>query len=326
MLIVAWEVTSACNLHCSYCRASATPAPGKDELTREEALSFIDEVSPFATMIILSGGEPLLRPDIFELASHASGKGIRVALATNGTLLSREIAETIAGSGISRVSISLDGASQKIHDASRGKGTFLRTLAGIEMLKGHVPFQINMTITKDNFREVKAMMDLAESSGAVALHLFFLVPTGRGSEDDQIAPQVEEDLLSWVAGEGGRRSIEVKVTCAPQLARFAGTRPGGKALAGSSCLAGTGFVFISRRGDVSPCGYLPVIAGNIRERSFAEIWKESPLFLELRERKLKGKCGRCSYQRICGGCRARAYAYTGDFMETDPLCAYEEPV
>lgn len=321
MLIIAWEVTAACNLRCEYCRASATEEPDEDELSTEEALHFIDEVAPLSPMIILSGGEPLLRPDIFRLAEYASSKGIRVALATNGILLSPLAVKKIARSSIRRVSISLDGVDPDTHDASRGRGTYERTLMGIENLRGQVPFQINMTITRKNFHQVEAMMDLAEDLGAVALHLFFLVPTGRGREEELITPGEEEELLRRVASESERRTMEIKVTCAPQYARIAG---GGSKKMGSTCLAGTGFVFVSRKGDVCPCGYLPVVVGNVREKSFIDIWENSPVFKELRARNLKGRCGECSYRRVCGGCRARAYAYTGDYLESDPLCPFGE--
>jgi radical SAM protein with 4Fe4S-binding SPASM domain len=323
MLIVAWEVTSACNLSCDYCRGSATKTPGHGELSTEEALSFIDEISPFSPMMILSGGEPLLRPDIFKLAGHSIEKGMRVALATNGTLLTHEIVDRIANSGISRVSVSLDGASPKTHDMSRGIGTFGQTLEGIEKLKGKIPFQINMTITRKNIHETPDIMDLAEDFGAVALHLFFLVPTGRGREEELIDPIAQEDLLHWLAQDCQQRDLEVKVTCAPQFARIAKDIPSAFKRMGSSCLAGTGFVFISRNGDVFPCGYLPMAAGNIRSQSFAEIWNFAPIFKELRERKLRGKCGSCSYKKVCGGCRARAFAETGDYLESDPLCTFE---
>ncbi|MHC1631733.1 MAG: radical SAM protein [Methanotrichaceae archaeon] len=326
MLIIAWEVTGACNLKCRYCRASATENPDPNELTTEEAIEFIDSVAFLSPMIILSGGEPLLRPDIFTLAEHAVEKDIRVALATNGTLLTPENADKIKKSGISRVSISLDSASPEVHDIIRGQGTFNRSLKGIDCLKGKVDFQINMTITKKNVNDLEAMMKLAEDLGAVALHIFFLVPTGRGKEEDLIAPKEQEDLLHWVAQECKRRSMEIKVTCAPQYARIMKedlSRSDRQKMMGRACLAGTSFVFVSRNGDICPCGYLPIVVGNIREDSFVQIWENSPVLKALRERKLKGRCGECRYREICGGCRARAYAYTGDYLESDPLCSYQ---
>ncbi len=327
MLIIAWEVTAACNLACEYCRASATASPDESELSTVEALAFIDQVVPLKPMIILSGGEPLLRPDIFTLAEYATDRGVRVSLATNGTLLSLEMVERIKTAGIMRVSISLDGPDPETHDATRGSGSFDLSMQGIENLRGEVDFQINMTITKENLDQVSATMDLAERLGAVAFHLFFLVPTGRGSEDELVTPEEQDEILRWVAKECRKRSLEVKVTCAPQYGRVIRevlTESERKGMMGSACLAGTSFVFVSRTGDVCPCGYLPVVAGNIRMESFPEIWENSPVLQDLRKRKLVGRCGRCDYRKVCGGCRARAYAKTGDYLESDPLCSYGE--
>jgi len=325
MLIIAWEVTAACNLSCEYCRASASASPDKAELSTDEALAFIDQVAPEKPMIIFSGGEPLLRPDLFELAEYAREQGIRISLATNGTLLFPEMVGKIKKAGFGRVSISLDGPEPKVHDKVRGQGSFDLAMRGIDNLRGEVDFQINMTITRENLDQVSATMDLAERLGAVAFHLFFLVPTGRGSEEELVKPEEQDEILRWVAGECRKRSLEVKVTCAPQYGRVMRevlTEAERKGMMGSNCLAGTNFVFVSRTGDVCPCGYLPVVAGNVREESFSKIWESSPVFLDLRERELKGKCGRCDYKKVCGGCRARAYAKTGDYLESDPLCSY----
>lgn len=320
MLIVAWETTSACNLRCSYCRAKATAEPDPEELSTEEALDLIDEVAPLKPLLILSGGEPLLRPDIFLLARHAASKGFRVSLATNGTLLTPEVVDEIVSSGVSRVSISLDGSTPENHDAVRGRGCYLRAMKGIGNLDGRVDFQINFTITKRNARDLLPIFDLAESLGAKALHFFFLVPTGRGTEKDLISPEMQEELLNLIDLERSRRTVEVQVTCAPQYARIALPGSGRR---GGGCLAGTSFAFISRRGEVYPCGYLPMLAGNVRRQSFGEIWENSAVFKALRERKLKGRCGECGYRTACGGCRARAFAKKGDYLESDPMCIYE---
>ncbi len=318
MLIIAWETTSACNLQCSYCRASAKLEPEPGELSTSEAIGFIDEIAPLKPMLILSGGEPLLRPDIFILAEHASDKGLRTSLATNGTLLTPKVVERIAASGIKRVSISLDGASPKKHDANRGSGCFMQTMNGIENLRDKIDFQINTPITRGNKDEILSMFDLAEKMGAKALHFFFLVPTGRGREEDLISPLEQEEILEMIDGESIRRTIEIQVTCAPQYARIIKAKEGRRRSGG--CLAGSSFVFVSRRGDVYPCGYLPLLAGNIREKSFHEIWENAPIFKSLRDRELKGKCGICGYKKICGGCRARAFAQTGDYLQSDMLC------
>ena len=320
MLIVAWETTAACNLACGYCRASATQQPDGQELSTVEAAAFLESIAPLQPMLILSGGEPLLRPDIFLLARSGAALGMRVSLASNGTLITPDIAERIRQSGITRVSISLDGAGAKRHDASRGPGSFDAAMRGVRSLCSRVPFQINFTITRRNESDVAAIFDLAEREGAAALHFFFLVATGRGRQEDQVSPERQEELLHEIDRLRQGRSVEVHVTCAPQYARLAaqgrGRRPGG-------CLAGRSFVFVSRRGEVYPCGYFPIPAGSIREKNFIEIWQNSPLLQALRERALSGRCGRCGYTAICGGCRARAYAAAGDFLGPDPSCTLE---
>ncbi|OPY48890.1 MAG: pyrroloquinoline quinone biosynthesis protein PqqE [Methanosaeta sp. PtaU1.Bin112] len=319
MLIIAWEVTAACNLSCGYCRASASHLPDADELSTQEAFSFLDSVAPLKPMLILSGGEPLLRPDIFRIARHAKELGMRVSLASNGTTITPLLADEIAASGISRVSISLDGASPERHDASRGKGSFKAAMRGIENLRGKVDFQINNTLTNKNEADVADVFDLAQRVGACALHFFFLVATGRGREAALISPERQEQLLREIDKMRAIWPLEVQVTCAPQYARI--KRPErGRA---GGCLAGKSFVFVSRKGDVYPCGYLPLQVGNIREKNFIEIWENAPELMALRERRLKGKCGRCSYSSTCGGCRARAYANTGDFLDQDPACFME---
>ncbi len=331
MLIVAWETTAACNLSCGYCRASATQLPDKRELVHAEAVAFLESIAPLKPMLILSGGEPLLRPDIFILARRAADLGMRVSLASNGTILSSEIAEQIRKSGISRVSISLDGADAEKHDAIRGLGSYEAAMRGIRCLSGRVAYQINFTLTRKNEQDVRSIFDLAEENGAAALHFFFLVATGRGREEDQISPERQEELLLEIDRLREKYGFEVQVTCAPQYARLVAFKKednSGDARAGQGghrrrpggCLAGRSFVFVSRNGDVYPCGYFPLSAGNIRDKNFIEIWQNSSLFKALRERKLLGRCGQCGFSEICGGCRARAYAATGDFLGPDPSC------
>jgi len=264
MLIIAWETTSACNLACSYCRASASADPEKNELSTVEAVSLIDQLASLNPMLIFSGGEPLLRPDIFSLVDYASGKGLRISLATNGTLLKPQIVEKIKSSGINRVSISLDGASAKTNDITRGQGCFIQVIKGVNLLKDRVDFQINMTVCQRNADEIVDMLNLAEDLGARALHFFFMVPTGRGQAMDSISPRGQEDLLKLINREGMRHSLDIQVTCAPQYARIVEVSGGRKRSGG--CLAGIRFLFVSRKGDVYPCGYLPIRAGNIRER------------------------------------------------------------
>lgn len=320
MLIIAWELTAACNLSCQYCRASASHEPDQGELDTDEAKRFVESIAPLKPMLILSGGEPLLRPDLFQIIRLAVSLGIRVSLASNGTLITSGLAEEIADSGVSRVSISLDGADAAMHDHGRGQGSFERSIRGIENLRGRVDFQINFTVTQKNQSELIRIFDLAEKLGAAALHIFFLVPTGRGREEDVITPVRQEEMLRQIEGEMDRRTLEVQVTCAPQYARL--KKPGhGRGSGG--CLAGRRFVFVSRKGEVYPCGYLPLRVGSVREKNFIEIWENSPELQALREGRLKGKCGRCEFSRSCGGCRARAYALTGDYLQSDPSCRLE---
>jgi radical SAM protein with 4Fe4S-binding SPASM domain len=319
MLIVAWEATGACNLSCSYCRASASSKPDPEELSTKEALSFVESLAPLHPMLILSGGEPLLRPDIFQLAHRATSLGMRVSLASNGTTITPGVADEIAACRISRVSVSLDAANREDHDRMRGQGSFARAMQGIKCLSGKVDFQINHTITGRNESDVPAMFDLAGRVGACALHFFFLVPTGRGQVEDLLSPERQENLLHEIDREQAQHSLDVQVTCAPQYARIARQR---KRRAGG-CLAGKSFVFVSRKGDVYPCGYFPLKVGSIREKNFIEIWENAPELSALRERALTGKCGSCSYAGICGGCRARAYAENGDFLGPDSSCRLE---
>ncbi len=320
MLIIAWELTAACNLSCHYCRASASPEPDSGELDTDEAIKFVESIAPLQPMLILSGGEPLLRPDLFAIVRRAVSLGIRVSLASNGTLITPELAGEIAASGVSRVSISLDGADAAMHDTSRGQGSFERSMKGIENLRGRVDFQINFTISRKNQTELGRIFDLAERLGARALHFFFLVPTGRGREEESVSAERQEQLLRQIDEEMDRRTLEVQVTCAPQYARL--KKPGhGRGSGG--CLAGRRFVFVSRKGEVYPCGYLPLRVGSVREKNFIEIWENSPQLQALREGRLKGKCGRCDHSRSCGGCRARAYALTGDYLQADPSCRLE---
>ncbi len=338
--LVFWELTRACNLNCIHCRAEAERGPFEGELTLEEIRRVLDEISSrYSPIIVLTGGEPLVRPDIFDVADHARHAGLRTALATNGTLIDSGIAGRIRDSGIQRVSVSLDGAEAPTHDGFRGiPGSFDRALEGIARLSGAgVEFQINTTITRRNEDQVEEIMSLAERLRAKALHIFMLVPVGCGVEiadTEMISPERYESLLNWFYDKSGTTSLELKATCAPHYYRIMRQRAreerrklsfekDGMAAVTRGCLAGTGVCFISHRGEVRPCGYLPLDAGSVREQSFVEIWERSPLFLELRNLgNLKGKCGVCEYKTVCAGCRARAYHQTGDYLSDEPYCTY----
>ena len=339
--LLFWETTVGCNLRCIHCRAEATPISTVDDLTTQESLKFIDELASFATpILILSGGEPLFRKDIFELAKHATDKGLRVALATNGTLVTKEVAQKIVHAGIKRVSISLDGVKASTHDTFRGiPGSFDLALIGFNNLKElGMSLQLNVTVTKHNISELPEIMQLAIQIDAAALHLFMLVPTGCGleiTEDQQLPPDEYERVLNWLYDQSKTVSIELKATCAPHYYRIIRQRAKqdgikinahdhGMSAMTKGCLAGTGVCFVSHRGDVYPCGYLPVKAGNVKEQLIKDIWENSELFDILRDpKKLKGKCGICEYRTVCYGCRARAYGQTGDYLNEEPYCIYK---
>ncbi len=341
--LVALELTGRCNLSCVHCRASAADILDPNELKTEEVFRLIDDISSFSKpILILSGGEPLVREDVFDIARYARKKGLRVVLATNATLINKEIARKIKESGIGRVSISIDGATEESHDSFRGyKGAFKRSLRGIEELKkAGIEFQINTTITKRNVHELEKIYQLAVKLGAKAFHVFLLVSTGRGEDlkGEELSKEEYEEVLNWMFEKMRKENSPfMKATCAPHFFRVVYQRAKREGLKVSDilksehafsrhtrgCLAGIGFAFISRYGEVNPCGYLPIKVGNIREKSFKDIWFNSEIFKKLRDlSNLKGKCGICEFKRVCGGCRARAYALKGDYLEEEPYCIY----
>jgi AdoMet-dependent heme synthase len=357
--MVAWEVTRSCNLACGHCRASAIRGPYEGELDTKKSLQLLDEIAAVGKpVVILTGGEPLLRPDIYEIAADGDRKGLRMVLATNGTLVTGEVAAKLIRSGIRRVSVSIDGPEAESHDAFRGvPGAFVGAMTGISaMKKAGLEFQINTTITQANLPQIREIHDLAHRLGAAAHHIFLLVPTGRAKEmaDQAITPLAYEETLNWFYEEGLSCAIQLKATCAPHYCRIFHQRrkerhgEAGKtsrpASAGASadhppmageggqplhamtrgCLGGSAFCFISHRGQVQPCGYLELDCGRITDQGFAEIWNESAIFQDLRDLgRYKGKCGRCEFIRVCGGCRARAYETTGDYLAEEPFCVYE---
>ena len=327
--VIAWELTNACNLACVHCRAEAQLEPSKEELSFEEAKALIDNIASFSSpILILTGGEPLLRKDVYDIAEYGTKKGLKVVLATNGTLVTQEIAEKLKKSGIKRFTISIDGATKETHDKFRGvKGAFERALHGIEILKNAgISSQIGTTVTKRNVDELEDILKLVLKLKVDAWHVFLLVPTGRGEmiRDEVLNAKEYEKVLNWLYEVQKNYDLEIKPTCAPHFYRIyyqKSKEPLPKRRLG--CLGGIAFCFISYKGDVQPCGYLPLKAGNVREKSFKEIWMNSKLFIDLRDfTKLKGKCGRCRFKIICGGCRARAYAEYGDYFEEEPYCIY----
>jgi len=353
--LIFWETTAGCNLRCIHCRRiDVADRLVPEDLSTAESKQLIDQIVAFCNpILVLSGGEPLIRPDIFEVAEYAVAKGLRVALATNGTLIDKHMAQRIVDAGIRRIAISLDGATAETHDAFRAlPGCFAQALEGIEHLRRQgMSVQINTTVARHNIDELPQILDLARSLGADALHIFLLVPVGCGVEiaDEQmISPRQYEEVLNWFHDRDQEGLLELKATCAPHYFRIVRQRmaaderqapPGqkrpriGEAAAASElhamtkgCLAGTGVCFISHKGEVFPCGYLPLPAGSVREQTLQEIWESSKVFSTLRDPELlQGKCGRCEFKRICGGCRARAYGMTGNYLDEEPFCVHEPP-
>ena len=364
--LLFWETTAGCNLACIHCRRiTVANQLLPQDLTTQEALALIEQIVAFARpILVLSGGEPLFRPDIFDIARYAADAGLIVALATNGTLIDPGVARQIKAAGIRRVSVSFDGADAPTHDLFRGPGAFDRAIRGIDYLRQvGVPFQINTTVARHNVQQMPETLVMARALGAVALHLFLLVPVGCGveiAEDQQISPAAYEEVLHWLYEAEMAGGIELKATCAPHYFRIvrqcqaeerrqgivrqrpdshhrqehagSNSHPGGHPHAGGrsamnamtkGCLAGTGVAFISHRGEVFPCGYLPLEAGNIRRQMLQAVWQQSPLFAELRQPNLLGgKCGVCEFQKLCSGCRARAHGMTGDYLGEEPFCTY----
>jgi AdoMet-dependent heme synthase len=338
--LVAWETTRRCNLSCKHCRAVAEDHAYENELDTKEAVTLLDQIREVGNpIIILTGGEPLLREDIFDIAAYGTKLGLRMVMAPNGTLLTPDIAEKLKACGIKRISVSLDGASPKTHDNFRGlSNAFTDAIRGIHFAKdAGLEFQINTTITKTNLAEIPKILALAEDLGAVAHHIFLLVPTGRGKYivDSAIDAGEYEQTLNWFYDQRDKTHLQLKATCAPHYYRILRQRAHaeGKKISFEShgldavtrgCLAGTGFCFISHVGRVQTCGFLDVTCGDIRQQTFADVWENSTVFNELRDfSKLEDKCGICEYKRVCGGCRARAYEATGSYLAEEPLCSYQ---
>lgn len=338
--LIAWEVTRSCNLACAHCRAEAHPEPYEGELNTGEAKALIDTFPQVGNpIVIFTGGEPMMRPDIYDLVAYARSKGLTCAFAPNGTLLTREKALKLREAGVERCSISIDGAEAASHDAFRGiPGAFDASMRGISYLRDvGLPFQINTTVTKSNLQSFRKIFDLCERIGAAAWHIFLLVPMGRASRlADQVITAAEyEDVLHWLYDFRKTTQMQLKATCAPhyyrimrQRARAENTKVSpqnfGMDAMTRGCLGGTGFCFISHTGQVQPCGYLELDCGNVRQTPFHRIWAESSVFLNLRDpEKYEGKCGYCEYHNVCGGCRARAHSISGNYLEEEPLCAYK---
>ena len=350
--LIVWDVTYACNLHCKHCYATAGK-PWEDELTTEEAKRAIDIFDRAGvTIIAFSGGEPLVRPDIMELARYATDKGIYVAMATNGTLITKEKAKEMKEAGVQFVQISLDGMDAKTHDEFRGvKGAFDKTVQGIKNAVAEGFFvEISTTVTRYNYKQLPDIIQFGEDLGANWFMAYNFIPTGRGKEifEMDLSPGEREEALKMLWGELRKgRKINVLST-APQFARVALQHEEGESqkivpthfynpkLAGQlvdlaefigGCGAGRFYVSMRANGDLQPCVFFPLKVGNILEDDFEELWKKNEVLSNIRNKDiLEGFCGKCDYRYYCGGCRARAYAYTGDYLAPDPGCIYNKEV
>ena len=339
---IAWEITRRCNLNCVHCRSSSKlEVNDHPDFSLDEAKRVLDDISSFAQpVVVLSGGEPLLRPDVFDIAAYGNKKGLRMCLATNGTLVTEEICHNIKKSGIRMVSLSLDGSSAEVHDNFRNqKGAFDGTIKAAGLFRKHgIEFLINSSFTKRNQEEIPKIYKLAKELGATAWYMFMIVPTGRGQDilAELISPEDYEELLNWHYDmEKEEEDMLVRPTCAPHYYRIVLQRSKDdkekfkrrslKFSTGGSkgCLAGQLICLIDVDGEVLPCSYFPKSAGNIRRQSFKDIWENSELFNSLRDFKsYKGSCGSCEYLNVCGGCRARSYSMTGDYLAEEPFCNY----
>ncbi|WP_410511316.1 radical SAM protein [Paenibacillus sp. BR2-3] len=326
-MLISWNVTKRCNLYCEHCYRDSGPAsPTEGELTTEEGRRLIDQIQAAGfRLLIFSGGEPLTRDDLCELISYAAAKGLRPVLGSNGTLLTAGKAEELKKAGLGGIAISIDSATPNYHNRFRNTTDgWERAVQGIRYAQeAGLRVQINMTLTADNMDDFEQVAELAEKLSVSSLHPFFLVPTGRGIhiEEDALKRDRYFTVLRSVLSKQKTTSIEIKPTCAPQFMPLAKSM-GLDMRYTRGCLAGVAYCSVLPDGEVHICPYLPVKVGNVREQPFDDIWRDNPVFRDLRNfKKYEGACGSCPDVNICGGCRARAYYYSGgNFMAEEPWC------
>ena len=348
--VAIWETTQACDLACVHCRACAQPARSSDELTTAEAKALVDEIAAMGVPVfVLTGGDPLKRPDIFEIVRYAAERKVRISLTPSATpLLTRDAIVQLKEAGLARLAVSLDGPTAEIHDAFRRvAGSFQWTMDAVRWAREiGLPVQINTTITRHNFGQIHDVIALLQSLDITLWSVFFLVPTGRGQDIGLLSAEEFEQVFEILHLTAQRALFDIKSTEAQHYRRYLlqrrtearrqhsltgeklpqlmpSTTADGIGRA-KGINDGKGFVFISHRGEVFPSGFLPLSGGNVREHSLAKIYRESPLFRALRDSaNLKGKCGVCEFREVCGGSRARAYAVTGSPFAEEPCCVYE---
>jgi len=327
-LVLIWEVTRACGLACRHCRANAKPERHPDELTTAEGKRLLDDAARFGDgqLVVLSGGDPLARDDLLELVSYGDDRGHRMTITPSGTAsLTPDRVEALADAGIQRIALSVDGATRESHDRFRGEESFEDTMTAARAAReAGLPLQINTTVCADTVDELPAISDRVRGLGAVLWSVFFLVPVGRGRILDPVSPERAEGVMEWLHEVDEAERFGVKTTEAPFYRRVglqsagdgAGARRGG-------ITAGRGFAFVSHTGETYPSGFLPKSAGNVRDRSVVDVYRDSALFESLRDPDgFAGKCGACEFRQVCGGSRSRAFAATGDPTGSDPLCPY----
>lgn len=330
--VVTWEVTRSCPLACVHCRAEARLARHPDELTTDEGRELVEQVAelgPPPPVLVFSGGDPLQRPDLLDLIRHARSQGLPAAVIPAPTSdVDRETVRRLKEAGTRRMALSLDGASAERHDAFRGEpGSRDAALAAARHARSlDLPVQVNTTVTESTQTQLPAIADVVEELGAVAWEVFFLVPVGRGATLEAPSPERHEEIMRWLYRRQRGAPFRVVTVEGPMYRRVASQielEEGGSPVVVGSTSDGNGFVFVSHTGEVCPSGFLPVSGGNVREQSLADIYRDAPLFRELRDPDgFRGKCGVCEYRKLCGGSRARARAITGDHLDSDPFCPY----
>jgi radical SAM protein len=346
---IAWEVTRACAYACVHCRADAMHTPDPNELTTDESLRLIDRIAEFGNnpILIFTGGDPMMRKDLHELITYASQKGLRCSLTPTATALpTTERLEKVRDAGIRRIALSLDAPSPEIHDAFRQvPGSWQRTMDILRRAQSiGISVQVNTTVAKHNIDILDQMVPFIQEVGAVQWSLFFLVPTGRAQAESMISPEQHEKVFNWLYDLSKNAPFDIKSTAAQMYRRVAIQRKRAEQSADQPVTFqgagfqyadglnrptkgvndGNGFLFISHVGDIQPSGFLPITAGNVRVDDIIDVYRNAPLFKDLRDAtKLKGRCGICEYRDVCGGQRGRAFGVTGDYLETDPACAYQ---
>jgi len=337
-LLVIWEMTQACDLKCMHCRASAQPHRHALELSTAEAFNLVDQVANMRVpMFVLTGGDPLKRPDLQAIVQYARHRSVKTSLTPSATpLLTREAVFQLKESGLMRLALSLDGSTAQLHDGFRGvDGSWKRTLDAIGWShEAKLPVQVGTTVTRHNLHDLDNLVELLSLVKVVLWSVFFLVPTGRGQISDLLSPEEHEAVFAKLYAASKRVRFHIKTTEGQHYRRYVLQQRAQAAQSGipiadliarapSGVNDGKGFVFISHTGEVYPSGFLPISAGNIRRDPLADIYRTCPLFLSLRDlSQLKGKCGRCEFQDVCGGSRARAFALTGDPLAEEPCCSY----